>query len=94
MLKFDLRSISLGIAFATLLIVAFGATDASAQGITDCKACGVSCSPYGCTQSCIRVQYSDCYRFSMSCRGVCYTYYDYTYSSYQCQLSDWYPCYA
>ena len=80
---------------AVIVVFVFGAGNAAAQGITDCKACGISCTPNYCTQSCIRMPYSDCTRYSMQCAGLCYTYYDYTYSSYQCRTDPaWYPCYA
>lgn len=83
------------LALATLVVLTFAASDAEAQGITDCKACGLTCSAtYGCYQNCIRISYDDCHRYNMTCRGVCYTYYDYTYGERQCSVSDWYPCYA
>ena len=80
---------------AVVFVFVLGITDAAAQGITDCKVCGITCTPTACYQNCIRMSYTDCTRYHMECAGLCYTYYDNTYSSYQCRTDPvWYPCYA
>jgi hypothetical protein len=84
------------LAAATILVFSFAATDAAAQDTTNCKACGITCTPSYCTSSCNRVSYTDCRTWpSLYCAGLCYHYWDYTYGSFQCRTDpNWYPCYA
>ncbi|HEX2832379.1 MAG TPA: hypothetical protein VHW00_05150 [Thermoanaerobaculia bacterium] len=78
---------------AALTFSLFAATDGLAQGTTECKACGVTCTPTTCYENCIRMTAADCAQFGMTCAGVCYTYFDWPDTSYHCRVSEWYPCY-
>jgi hypothetical protein len=79
---------------AAVLVLVFGTSDAAAQ-TSDCKACGVTCTPDYCTSSCIRMPINDCRTYNMQCAGLCYTFYDYSYGAFQCRTDPyWYPCYA